>query len=78
MNGAKEPVSVSAVLPIECAVLGGAFQAAGDDLVDVDFRDSAVLGGMVFEVLGHCCGAEGCARKPADTLEGEDRVEGVG
>ena len=85
LDAAKQPVRVRAELVVEAAVLLGALDAAGDDLRDVDVDD--VVGGGVWglgrgRVLGHVegdgGGGEGLAGEPADALEGEDGLNGVG
>lgn len=64
-------------MPVKCAFLGAALQAARDELVNVDLGRCAVLGGVVLEVLGYGCGAQSFTGQPADALKSENGVEGI-
>jgi hypothetical protein len=68
---------VWAVVVVQGAVLGGAFEAAGDELVDLNVV-GAFRGFRGPEVLGYGCRADGFAGEPADALEGEDGFGAVG
>ncbi|EPE06787.1 hypothetical protein F503_03214 [Ophiostoma piceae UAMH 11346] len=86
---AEEPVGVLAAAVVDTALLGGALDAAGDDLVDVDVLDglggvNRVLGGLrggtggLRDVQRHGGSVDALADEEADALERQHGLEAVG
>lgn len=66
--------------PIQNTMLDVAFDPTGYELLDGDFcyrRSVFSCSGCLAQMLRYGCYAEASARKPADALEGENRVERV-
>jgi hypothetical protein len=74
---AEQVVGVRAGLPVEFTDFGGALDAAGRGLLDINVG-VPVVSGVLFAVQGDGREGDGFAGYPADALEGEDGVGVVG
>ena len=70
-------VFVLALLPIELAQLGCAFDSSSGCLLDIDV-DHALVVGVLLAVESDGCETDGFACEPANALEYEDGVGVVG
>lgn len=67
--------------PVQGTLLITALQAAGNELINVDFCSRFTIvasGGRLGQVLSYSCGTNGFSRQPANALEGENWVVAVG
>jgi hypothetical protein len=71
---------VLTVVPVQNAVLDGAFEAAGYELFDLYVCGWRVVFpgcGCLVEVLGYGCCAQSFSGEPANALEGKNGVESI-
>ena len=74
-ESAEHVVAVGAILPVQCAQLSGALDAAGGGLVDVDVRNAI---GVLLHVQSDGSPGDGAAHHPANALQGEKVVSVIG